>query len=323
MTKTSASDGQRELATPASETFWQRQGPSRAMHALARAVPPLVAEAMVRVAVRVHTASKPMTYRAASDNLSHVLEDDAGEIELDRCLSRLFYNTSKDYYYLFRNLVHKDSLERIRPPVLMADDVRRRIDATVQTGRGLFLVGTHTSNFDLVGIGMTHYLPVPMQVLSIANPTSGYRYFNARRKTDMGFVTPITPATLRQAIVRLRGGGIVFTAADRPIPGGNQRVTFFGHTAYLPTGYIRIPLATDALVMPISYHFDGTAYSVLGGPVMELERTGNRAHDIAVNAQRVLAELEPFIRRAPDQWRVFTRVFAEEGAADIPRIVEA
>jgi len=306
------------MDVPIRETFWQRVGPSRLAHALARALPPVVAGGAIRAAARAMMIAKPATYRQASDNLHHILPHKTSEAAHKRALYRLFYNTVKDYYLFFRNLERRDNLASLRPPVHMDHTVRLRIEEAALSGRGLFFVASHTSNFDLAGIGMTHYLPEPMQVLSIANPTSGYRYFNERRQTDKGFVTPITPASLRQAIERLRNGGIVMTSGDRPIPGGNQPVTFFGHAAHLPTGYVRIPLATNALVMTVAYHFDGTAYHVLGGPLMELDHTGVRAHDIRTNAQRILAELEPFIRRAPDQWRVFERVFDDPAEAECP-----
>jgi len=302
------------MADENGETFFTRVGPTRAALALGKWLPPVAAEALSRVVARVLVTARPANYRGASDNLRHILPDGTSEREHRRTLYRLFYHAAKSYYHLFHNLAYSNDPRTFRPPVRITDDVRRFVDQAIKTGRGLFIAGSHTSNFDLAGIAMMRYLPKPVHVLSIANPTSGYEFMNQMRKSDNGFVTPITPASLRDAIQRLRDGGIVMTGTDHPVAGGNSPLTFFDHTAYLPTGYMRIPLMTDALVMTLANHYDGEAYRILGNRPMELKRTGDRAHDIKTNAQRVLSQLEAFIRRAPDQWMVFDPIFANDGA---------
>jgi KDO2-lipid IV(A) lauroyltransferase len=128
-------------------------------------------------------------------------------------------------------------------------------------------------------------------------------------------LTPISPRSLRDAMARLRDGGIVVTGVDRPVNEGNDPVEFFGATAYLPTGYIRIPLRTDCLVMTIATVYEpdsnGGVYSVIANPPMEMERTGDAETDFALNLRRVLAEIEGLIRRHPDQWEMFIPVWPE------------
>jgi lauroyl/myristoyl acyltransferase len=300
------------MADKNGEAFLTRAGPTRAALALSKWLPPAPAEVLSRVVARVLVTAKPANYRGASDNLRHMLPHGTSEREHRRTLYRLFYNAAKSYYHLFHNLAYSNDPRTFRPPVRMTDDVRRFVDQAVKTGRGLFIAASHTSNFDLAGIAMTQYLPKPVQVLSIANPTSGYEFMNRMRTNDNGTVTPITPASLRDAIQRLRDGGIVMTGTDHPIAGGNRPLTFFGHTACLPTGYMRIPMMANALVMTLANHYDGETYWIVGNRPMELERTGDRAHDIKTNAQRVLSQLETFIRRAPDQWMVFDPIFAND-----------
>jgi lauroyl/myristoyl acyltransferase len=104
----------------------------------------------------------------------------------------------------------------------------------------------------------------------------------------------------------------VLTGVDRPVPDANSPVTFFGQRACLPTGYIRIPLMTDCLVMTVSFRWDGIAYHILANPPMEMVRTGDRDRDADVNVHRVLAEMEGFVRAAPDQWMVFLPVWETE-----------
>ncbi|MBN2393346.1 MAG: hypothetical protein JXR84_21625, partial [Anaerolineae bacterium] len=131
------------------------------------------------------------------------------------------------------------------------------------------------------------------------------------RSKGHGFISPITPQTLRDAMRRLQGGGVVITGVDRPVGEGDEPVEFFGATAYLPTGYIRIPLITDCLVMTVSFIYQDGVYWIMGNPPMEMVRTGDRRRDQEINLRRILSQIEGFIRRAPDQWMMFIPVWRD------------
>ena len=68
----------------------------------------------------------------------------------------------------------------------------------------------------------------------------------------------------------------MLTGVDRPIGEGNEPVTFFGETAYLPTGYIRIALLTNCLVMTTTFFYENKAYWIEGKAPLEMLRTGDR-----------------------------------------------
>lgn len=291
-------------------SVFQRSLPTRLMYLLGKHTPPALAGGVVRSITQALLAWKPANYYGALANLSHVMPEGTTHEELIGAVRRLFYYSTLSYYHLFHNLGKDDpSPERFRPQVVMAPEVRGYIEQAVATGRGLLVLGSHSSNFDLCGIAFSYYAPSPVQALSLADPPPGYQFINDLRSKARGTLTPITPETLREAIQRLRGGGIVLTGVDRPVPNANSPVTFFGKRAYLPTGYIRIPLIADCLVMTMSFAWDGTAYHILANPPTEMVRTGSRERDAEVNVQRVLAEMEGFVRARPDQWMVFVPVW--------------
>lgn len=291
-------------------SVFQRSLPTRLMFLLGKHTPPSLAGGVVRTITQALLAWKPANYHGALANLSHVMPEGTTSEELIRAVRRLFYYSTLSYYHLFHNL-GKEGLrpENFQPRVKMAPEVRGYVEHAVATGRGLLVLGSHSSNFDLCGIAFSFYAPLPVQALSLADPPPGYQFINDLRSKARGTLTPITPDTLREAIQRLRDGGIVLTGVDRPVPNANSPVTFFGKTAHLPTGYIRIPLIADCLVMTMSFVWDGDAYHILANPPMEMVRTGSRERDAEVNVQRVLAEMEGFIRAAPDQWMVFVPVW--------------
>ncbi len=283
------------------------------MYYLGRFLPPVAAGVVLRAITQILLVVKPSNYYGILDNLRHVLPANTSERDLRRAVRRLYHYAAMSYYHLFHNLGRRElSLETIHPRVAMAQEIRDYVDRAVATGRGLFVLSSHMSNFDLGGIAFSYYAPSPPQALSLADPPAGFEFVNHLRSKGRGTITPITPASLREAMQRLRDGGIVLTGVDRPVPNGNEPVTFFGQTAYLPTGYIRIPLITDCLVMTMAFIYEGGSYHILANPPMEMVRTGDRQKDVTVNVQRVLSQIEGFIRSAPDQWMVFTPVWPGE-----------
>jgi len=292
------------------QSLFQRSLPTRLMYGLGKMTPPALAGGVVWGITQALLAWKPANYYGALANLSHVLPAESTQEDHVRAVRRLFYYSTLSYYHLFHNAGRRDlQPEEFRPSVQMPAEVRGYLEDAVATGRGLMVLGSHSSNFDLCGIAFAHYAPVPVQALSLADPPPGYQIINDLRSRARGTLTPITPQTLREAIERLRSGGIVLTGVDRPVPGANSPVTFFGQPACLPTGYIRIPLITDCLVMTLSFVWDGVSYRIRANPPMEMERTGDRERDVVVNVQRVLAQIEDFVRAAPDQWMVFLPVW--------------
>ncbi len=84
----------------------------------------------------------------------------------------------------------------------------------------------------------------------------------------------------------------MLTGVDRPVPGANSPVTFFGQPCLSAHWLYPIPLITDCLVMTLSFVWDGVSYRIRANPPMEMERTGDRGRDVVVNVQRVLAQIE-------------------------------
>jgi KDO2-lipid IV(A) lauroyltransferase len=284
--------------------FFARGGPTRFAFQLGKYSPPRGGRLLAGLAARILVTLKPTIYDNVYDNQRHVLGPEVSDAELRRQVYRVFLNAGRAYYELFHNVGRgRLRVNEFTPPVRLLPEAATYIQEALDYGRGVFLIGCHTANFDLSGMALSQFLSVPMQVLSLADPPAGYDLFNDLRKQGGAMVTPITPATL------LQSGGIVITGVDRPTGQGDQPVEFFGATAHLPTGYIRIPLRTDCLVIIMASFYEDGAYHLTANPSLEMVRTGDRAQDVIVNLQRVLAQVEEFIRRYPDQWMMFERVW--------------
>lgn len=256
---------------------------------------------------------KPPMYRGARANLRHVLGEGASQRDLDRTLHQLFLNAGRRYYETFCNLGRGITrAEDFHPSVIVTPETQAHIKQALATRKGLLILACHTSNFDLGGIALAQWMPEPLQVLSLADPTRDVEVFNHLRQQSGVMMTPITPETLRDAMKRLRAGGVVVTGPDYPTDEDSPPVIFFGAPANLPTGYVRIPLRTGSQVMVVAiWHRDGT-YRIEGNPPMALVRTGDRDQDVMVNLRRILDEVEAFIRERPEEWMMFTPVWKDD-----------
>ncbi len=246
---------------------------------------------------------KPEIYRTVEANLRHILGPDVDTATVERMTWQVFYHAGQTYYDFFHAI--GAPREEVRAAVAIPPELIRQVKAIIETGRGILLLGTHMSNFDLTGLALGAY-DLPIQMLSLANPVSGFRVLNRLRALTGFEVTPITPESLRGAIRRLRTGGIVLTGVDRPIPQDREWVEFLGRPAYLPVGPTRLALLTDAVVFVGSCHYDAEKGYALEytGPV-EMVRSGDRQADIMTNTRRIAAIVETYVRAHPDQWMMF------------------
>jgi lauroyl/myristoyl acyltransferase len=256
---------------------------------------------------------KPDLYQHARANLRHVLPADSSEKELKQILYKLFYNTPRRYYELFHNFGRgRTRASEFNPPVYITEQTKTYVQQAVDAGRGLFVLACHTSNFDFGGIALSQFMPIPLKVLSLADPSTDMEIFNDLRSRCGVDMTPISAQALRDVMGILRDGGAATTGPDYPIGEGDEIVEFFGEQALLPARYIRIPLRTRSLVLVVAIHYEDGAYWVMSSPPIEMERTGDRKQDEAHNLRRVLSHVEDFIRQHPEEWMMFVPVWKED-----------
>jgi lauroyl/myristoyl acyltransferase len=252
---------------------------------------------------------RPEIYRVVLANLSQVMGPQVSRRDLNRTARQVFFHAGQNYYDFFRALELPIDLQRqaVSLPAALIEHIR----SSASKKRGVLLVGPHVSNFNMVILALGAY-GVPIQLLSVARPSQAYRAWNQMLEQGSMHVTPISAESLKVAIRRLRQGGVVFTGADRPVPGDQAEIAFFGRSSLLPTGPARIALMSDALVIVGACSYDPTRGYVLEitGPV-EMVRTGDRQADILLNAGRLAAMMENYVRARPEQWLMFYPVWEE------------
>ncbi|MFQ5942296.1 MAG: lysophospholipid acyltransferase family protein [Anaerolineales bacterium] len=165
----------------------------------------------------------------------------------------------------------------------------------VAQGRGIVLVAAHSSSLDVFMLAMSRHFP-EIQALTLAQPPLNTRIMNRLRGKYGMKLTPITSASLRTAVRRLRNGGIVGIAADVPTPYGAP-LSLFGRPCRLPIGHTRLATATDsAIVVGISQRVGPGEYQGFG---IEVGRKDGGEEDWAAS---ILEVLEHYIVARPQEW---------------------
>ena len=248
---------------------------------------------------------KPVVYWTVRRNLCQVMGHDVD----DEMIHQVFYHAGQTYYDFFRAVGQPPS-EIVRS-VGISSATLDLVRSEMAADRGVLLLGIHMSNFDLALL-MLGAQGLSAQLLSLASPRAGFDLLDDMRKVESLEVTMISPQSLRAAIRRLKGGGLVMTGADRPVPGEPTLTEFFGRPACLPVGPARMALITGATVLLGACVHDPEQGYVLdiSGPI-EMVRTGNREEDVLASTRRLAIVMENYVRAHPAQWMMFHPVWPD------------
>ncbi|MFQ6100007.1 MAG: lysophospholipid acyltransferase family protein [Anaerolineae bacterium] len=278
---------------------------------LSKHLPPPIGHGIASLIAGLISWLKPDFYWILHANLRQVVGPEVDEETLHRIVRQVFRNNARNNYDLW-HLAGKGP-EAIRAAVHIPPDAWARAEQARQRDKGVIIVGTHTGNFDLSILALAAH-GQEVQILGMAAPPAGgFDLMDQLRERTGAHLTTISPQTLREAISRLRAGGIVLTGVDRPVSDVGRLVEFFGRPAPLPTGHVRLALKTNAAILVAGPYRDSQKGNTMRlSPLLEMIRTGDRDEDLQINLRRVTAWLEEFIRAWPEQWAMFVPVWPKE-----------
>ncbi len=276
---------------------------------IARTLPRRFGYWLARCIARGMRRRRSHMFATVRANLRQVVGE-ASPDRLDDMAESAIYHAGCTYVDMFR--LRRRDLTGNRISLRSSPEALQAVRGALADRRGLIIVGTHMSNFDLA----TQWLAaqsIEIQVLGLAGPNAGTRTLNRIRGSRGMVVTPMGVDALRAAVRRLKNGGAVLFGVDRPVSPDDELLPFFGRPAPMPTGHIRLALQTNARIVVASCIQEASGrYAVLISSPIELERTYDRHEDVRRNAIRVLQMLEEMIRQAPEQWLMFVPVWPED-----------
>lgn len=215
---------------------------------------------------------------------------------------RSFQNTARNLLEIsrFPRLNRKNISSLVQyDPVFGMENYR----AAEAKGRGILYLTGHFSAWELLPAAHALYgYPLSFVTRPLDN-TALDRYLERLRESPGNRVIPKKNAS--RAILRsLRqqgASGILMDQNSSLLEGIFS--DFFGVPAATSTGIVLLALRTDAPILPgyLTPMRDGR-YTIKFLSPLEVERTGDRNRDIAINTGKLNAILEGIVREQPDSW---------------------
>lgn len=290
------------------ELIFSRIGPYLGL-ILSRILPQKVAykvgDWIVQVLLR---QTDSVLYKSVRANQAVVRGWSYEDIRLHAVVGEVLSNAAHGLVDWFR-VLSKPSLQENLPCTIDPLVIDQGVEAQ-EEGRGSVMVGAHLSSFNIFLMKIAEQ-QWPVQVLTYPEEEGSYQSDNVfRRKFGLN-VTPISTSSLRAAFQRLKAGGIVLTAVDRPDT-GTEELTFFGRPATMPTGHARLAIRTGSYVVVLAVQKVRQGfYNVVGTRLAKPNSSGDLARDVRALAQQVLHQMEEYIKERPSEWLMFTPVWPE------------
>jgi KDO2-lipid IV(A) lauroyltransferase len=244
--------------------------------------------------------------RRAIENMLHVT---AG----DRALARRHARRSFSYYALYL-------VDFLRMGRVSGDEVEHRLEferwemlEQGRAGSGLLFVTVHFGNWDFAAARIAgHGLPLAVITDTFEDREIDRVVVGTRERLGVRIIPAerTGPGVLRA----LRNNEVVALLIDIPDTASSVEVEFFGDTVSVPDGPARIALRTGASVIAGVVARDGERSERFVPVVERVEytATGAREDDVRRLTQAIMEELEGMVRRQPEQWYIFRRLWVAD-----------
>lgn len=182
------------------------------------------------------------------------------------------------------------------------------IERAVVEGKGVVLALPHVGGWEWAGRWLAQRGHKVSAVVEKLESKEAFETFLDVRKALGVNVIPLDDRAGVAVAQALRDNHIVCLMSDRDIQRNGTEVEFFGERTKVPTGPAFFALRTGAPLIPAAVYFtrrvDGH-HAVVRAPI-EFARTGRLRADVQHLSQVLVRELETLIRRAPEQWHLFS-----------------
>ncbi|MCJ7618776.1 MAG: hypothetical protein MUP64_00990 [Anaerolineae bacterium] len=250
------------------------------------------------------------------DNMRHVLGPEAADKEIRATARRSFRNYLKLLVDFARSTdIDPATVEgRLKAiGVEHLDQAFEHLDQAFERGRGVLLVGSHLGDWEIAGIALANR----GYRVSAVSETLGNERINRlaiRSRAARGIQLIPMEYALKRVFGALRRNEAVGLVVDRPLPPDEGvSVEFFDQRISWPTGPAILALRTGASIVT-GYLVRNEQDDYIGEifPPLEYETTGDQDADVRRITQQLVTIQEDLIRRYPDQWFMFRRMWPPE-----------
>jgi phosphatidylinositol dimannoside acyltransferase len=243
--------------------------------------------------------------RALICNMRHVLGPDTvgagkGQQQVRGHARRICVNLLTGYCDLFR----VDRLTAGEIKKLVQVEGWQHLEQAVAKGQGVVIISPHFGSAELaMHIPAVYGLPATIVVEHI-RPERLYRYI-ARQRASHGLRVMPADGPMLGLFRALKRGEVAILICDRDLTGNVRDTIFFDAPARLPDGPVQVAWRTGAALLPaFALRLPGDRSRVTFEAPLDLPHTGNREADVQAGVELVVAVLQRWIGRHPDQWLV-------------------
>jgi len=238
-------------------------------------------------------------------NLRQVLGPQADEATVQRTARtgfRHFAYGVADFFRLPRLL--DEGLDQLIASVTGEEYLRNAMAA----GRGAILMTAHMGPWEAGGAWLASQ-GIPMTGVALPHLSPQVERFFLSQRQRSGYRTVPLGSAARELLRALKRGEMIVLAADRNFTEFGTWAEFFGRPALMPDGHVRIALRTGAPILPafVLRNEDLRARVIIEPPIT-LQKGRD---DVISGIHRCLQILERYIRRWPEQWMAFNRIWPE------------
>ncbi len=278
---------------------------------LMRFVPVSVAYRLVGLFTPLALLFAPGYVRRARENMRQVLGNAASTREVRRLTTAAFAN----YARYMVDLIRLPSVDGST----LGKDVEvhgwEHVDAAYALGKGVVFATGHIGSWDIAGAAfIARGRSVSVLVETLSPPRWNERVQAIRR--HVGMVAIPIESGVRDMLAALRRNEGLEILVDRPVPDGVP-VTFFGRRTQVPGGAAALARRTGAAIVPVAFLRDASHrgyVAQIGAPILPT-RGANPNDDVQDLMQQIMSWLEGAIRRHPDQWYMFRRMWPAAAAS--------
>jgi lauroyl/myristoyl acyltransferase len=251
-------------------------------------------------------ASWPRGRRNVIENMRRVLGPEATDGEIRATTRRSFRN----YLRLLVDFARSSNLDPSAIEGRLKASGWEHLDSAFAHGKGVLLVGSHLGSWEMAGVALVNRgYRVSAVSETLVNERINRMAIRSRAARGIELI-PMEYALKRVygALRRNEGVGLV---TDRPLPPDEGvMVEFFGRHIAWPSGPAALALRTGAKLVT-GYLVRNESDDYIGEifPALEFEITDDRESDVQHITQQLVSIQEDVIRRYPDQWFMFRRMW--------------
>ncbi|MBF0490614.1 MAG: lysophospholipid acyltransferase family protein, partial [Candidatus Omnitrophica bacterium] len=232
-------------------------------------------------------------------------------------IRRISRDVFKNFTSSFMDLLYLPKIKVLGFEKIVTLEGRENIDAALAKGKGCIFLAIHSGSWELASLvgSMSEH---PYNVVANDQPKAPKlnEFLNDYRRLAGAKVIPAGTAT-RDILRALQANEIVSLVLDQGGKGG-VAVEFFGKTASMSTGAIRLGLKYQTPVCPVWMERQPSGLHVLKVfPALKLESTDDWEKDVRDNIQRAVRIVEGLLRANPSEAMWFYKIYKYTTQADV------